>query len=96
VTADVPLALWSEVPGPLGAISVMMADEVCLPIDRRRCLLLAEEFDIGSAGNIGTASVVTGDGHVWVSRSGGSVARLSVSNGGITTFSYEADCADMA
>lgn len=40
VTADVPLALWSEVPGPFGAISVMMAHEVCLPIDRYRCLML--------------------------------------------------------
>lgn len=40
VTADVPLTLWSPVPGPFGAISVMMADEVCLPIDRQRCLLL--------------------------------------------------------
>jgi hypothetical protein len=40
ITADVPLALWSETLGPFGAISVMMADEVCLPINRQRCLLL--------------------------------------------------------
>jgi hypothetical protein len=33
-------AVWSETPGPFGAISEMMADEVCLPINRQRCLLL--------------------------------------------------------
>jgi hypothetical protein len=50
VTADVPLALWSEIPGPFGALSVMMADEVLLPIDRSHCLLLnhpAAEADRG-------------------------------------------------
>lgn len=39
-TSDVPLILWSEQPGPFGAISVMMADEVCVPLDRNHCLLL--------------------------------------------------------
>lgn len=40
MTADMPLALWTATPGPSGAVSVMMADEVCLPLDRKRCLLL--------------------------------------------------------
>lgn len=40
VTADIPVALWSQTRGPFWGTSVMMADEVHLPLDRRRCLLL--------------------------------------------------------
>lgn len=50
LTADVPLTLWAYEPGPFGSTSLMMADEVCLPIDRTHCLLLnhpAGEMDRG-------------------------------------------------
>lgn len=50
VTADVPLALWAETPGPFGAISVMMADELSIPIGRDRCLLLNHPVAEGNRG----------------------------------------------
>jgi hypothetical protein len=57
ITADVPLALWAETPGPFGSVSVMIADEVCLPIDREKCLLLNHPTGDTERGEETTAEV---------------------------------------
>lgn len=45
LTSDIPLVLSSETDGPFGAISLRMADEACLPIDRHHCLLFNHPAD---------------------------------------------------
>jgi hypothetical protein len=45
-------------------------------------------YDIGEAGNIGTVSMAAGGGYVWVSQPGGSVTRLSVTDGVLVKTSY--------
>lgn len=45
VTSDAPVAMWTESPGPFGSTSLMMADEVYLPVDPQKCLLLTHPED---------------------------------------------------
>ncbi|MGH2756530.1 MAG: Kelch repeat-containing protein, partial [Actinomycetota bacterium] len=47
---------------------------------------VADEFDMGSAGNISTASVVTGGGYVWISGPAGLLTRLSAVGGERETY----------
>ena len=49
---------------------------------------VTQEFDIGPAGNIGTARVVAGGGYVWVSGPDGSIARLASVDSETSNFSY--------
>jgi hypothetical protein len=50
ITGDVPVTLWTSMPGPFGAVGFMTADEVCLPVDPGRCLLLSHPISEGHRG----------------------------------------------
>ena len=49
---------------------------------------VAQEFDLGPAGNIGEPSLLVGGGYVWISEQQGSITRLSAADGEISNFSY--------
>lgn len=47
-----------------------------------------EQFDLGSSGNVGVPSIVSGGGYVWVSGQGGALTRVAAGEGGRETYSY--------
>lgn len=52
---------------------------------------ISASYDIGGAGDIGTASIAAGGGYVWVSQPAGSVTRVSAADGELARTSYGDD-----
>ncbi len=52
---------------------------------------IGASYDIGGAGDIGTASIAAGGGYAWVSQPAGSVTRVSAADGELARTSYGDD-----